>query len=261
MPDVTPWASQKLRVLIVDDEPLARAGLRRMLGAYDWLDCIGVAADGAQAIALIDTLLPDLVFLDIQMPLISGLEVVAQITHQPRIVFTTAHAEHALSAFELGALDYLLKPFAQTRLQQSLERLRITLDLTLAPTKSHSTAERLRALWPHQPLARIYVRSGRALLPILLTDVESFEASGDYVAMHIRGARAPHLLNLSLRHLELRLAPDSFVRIHRSQLVNASQIRRYRWLADGSVLAELLSGRELSVSRTMSKKLRLQSWF
>jgi two-component system, LytTR family, response regulator len=251
----------QVRVLIVDDEPLARAGLRRMLTDYDWLECVGEAADGAQAVELIETRRPDVVFLDIQMPLISGLELVAQITHQPRIVFTTAHAEHALTAFELGALDYLLKPFAQARLQQSLERLRSTLDMSPSQAKPHSTAERLRELWPNQPVARIYVRSGRALLPILLADIESFEASGDYVAVHVRAARTPHLLNLSLRNLALRLAPESFVRIHRSQLVNVSQIRCYRWLADGSVVAELQSGRALPVSRSMSKKLRERSWF
>jgi two-component system, LytTR family, response regulator len=251
----------RVRVLIVDDEPLACAGLRRMLEDIDWLCCIGMASDGTQAVACIEALQPDLVFLDIQMPQMSGLEVVAVITHQPRIVFTTAHAEHAVSAFELGALDYLLKPFSQIRLHQSLARLRQTLDLkSPSAAQQHSTAQRLREVWSSACHERIYVRSGRTLRPILLADVESFEASGDYVAVNVRGETTPHLLNLSLRQLESKLAPESFVRIHRSQLVNVSQIRSYRWLTDGSVIAELHSLRQLPVSRTMSKKLRERSW-
>src|SRR4051812_10477032 len=117
----------RVSVLVVDDEPVARAGLRQLLAEIDWLECIGEADNGEAAVQAIDALRPELVLLDIQMPGMSGLDVLRTITHQPLIVFTTAYAQHAVTAFELGALDYLLKPFGEERLRAALERVRALL--------------------------------------------------------------------------------------------------------------------------------------
>jgi two-component system LytT family response regulator len=124
----------KVATLIVDDEPVARAGMRHMLADVEWIDCVGEAASGPAAVEAIDALRPELVFLDIQMPGISGIEVLRRVTHQPFVVFTTAFAEHAVTAFELGAVDYLLKPFGAERLRASLDRARAALGEPLPAT-------------------------------------------------------------------------------------------------------------------------------
>lgn len=238
--------------LIADDEPVARAGLRHLLRGLPWLHCVGEAADGPAALAEIQRLKPELVFLDIQMPGLLGTEVLRRLSGSgtpPLVIFTTAHAEHAITAFELGALDYLLKPFGAERLNATLERVRAALGEPCPPA-----LERLAELLGRGPLTRLFVRSGSAIVPVAVSEVSHFEAVGDYVAVHTGGAG--HLLHLALARLEERLDAERWVRIHRGCIVNLDAVARFRRLANGQLSAELQDGRALMVSRSRSQVLR-----
>jgi two-component system LytT family response regulator len=240
----------KVTVLVADDEPLARRGLRDMLGAFEWMECVGEAANGPEAVAGIDRLRPELVFLDIQMPGLSGTEVLRRVTHQPAVVFTTAFAEHAVTAFELGALDYLLKPFGPVRLAAAVERVRAALGEPVL----HSALERFGDAMGQGPITRLFIRAAGALVPVAVSDVAYFSADGDYVAAHVERAR--HLLHLSLTRLEARLDPQRFLRIHRAHIVNLDRLKTFRKSADGSFVAELDDGTRLPVSRARAQELR-----
>ena len=242
--------AEKSRVsaLVADDEPMARAGLRRMLAEIDWIECMGEAASGTAAIDAIDRLRPDLVFLDVEMPGASGLEVIERVRHRPFIVFTTAFAEHAVTAFELGALDYLLKPFAEERLGATLARVRTALG---APQES--VAERLGTL-SRGPITRLFVRSGRSIVPLAVAEITWFEATGDYVTLHT--AHGNHLLHVALTGLESRLDPRHFARIHRTHIVNLDHVTAFRRDASGVLIAEMRDGTRLAVSRAKARELR-----
>lgn len=247
-----------LSALIADDEAVARAGLARLLAQVPWIRVIGEAANGPDAVAAIDTLRPELVFLDIQMPGLIGTEVVRQIRHRPHVVFTTAYAQHAVAAFELGALDYLLKPFGEERLQASLERIRAAFG------EPRTAFERLGEALGRAPLTRLFVRSGRAITPLAVAAISRFEAVGDYTAVHVgavhigavQASAAPHLLHLSLNQLEERLDPTRFLRIHRAHLVNLDHVTAFRRDSAGQVRAELRDRTSLPVSRAKARELR-----
>jgi two-component system LytT family response regulator len=240
----------RVRVLIADDEPVARAGLRDMLAAVEWVTCVGEAASGPATVDAIDRLRPDLVFLDIQMPGFLGTEVPRLAAHRPYVVFTTAFAQHAVTAFELGALDYLLKPFGRERLAAALERVRAA----LGEPAALPALDRLREALSQGPMTRLFVRSGAAIVPVAVAAVSWFEARGDYVAAHAGPAR--HLLHLSLNRLEARLDPRRFVRIHRTHIVNLDQVTAFRRERKGLLVAELADGTRLAVSRSRAQDLR-----
>ena len=235
--------------LIVDDEPLARAGLHRLLADIDWIACIGEAADGVSAVEKINRQKPDLVLLDIQLPGLSGTDVLRRLIHQPVVIFTTAYAEHAVTAFELGALDYLLKPFGAERLQAALDRARAAFGEPLAPA-----LDRFGELLGQGPMSRLFVRAGRSILPVAVAEVAWFEAVGDYVAAH--AGRSQHLLHLSLNRLEERLDARTFVRIHRTHIVNLDQVSAFKRQPDGRLLAMLSDGIALPVSKARAQALR-----
>ena len=239
----------RVATLIVDDEPLARAGMRRMLGEVDWIDCLGEAANGHAAIEAIETLKPELVFLDIQMPGLSGTEVLRRLRHQPFVVFTTAYAQHAVTAFELGALDYLLKPFGEERFRATLHRIRAAVG-----EPRTSSFDRIGEAMSHAPMSRLFVRTGRNILPLSVGDIAWFEAVGDYIAAHV--GEAEHLLHLSLNQLEERLDPQRFARIHRTHIVNLDHVASFRREPGGQVTAELRNGKSLQVSRAKARDLR-----
>ena len=239
----------KVSALVVDDEPVARAGLRHMLGEVEWIECIGEAANGIAAVEAIDQRKPDLVFLDIQKPGLSGTEVLARVRHQPLIVFTTAYAQHAVSAFELGALDYLLKPFGEERLKLALERIRAALG-----EPRNTALDRFREAMSHAPMSRLFVRSGRNIVPLAVADIERFEAVGDYIAAFAGATQ--HLLHLPLSQLEARLDARRFARIHRAHIVNLDHVAAFRREPDGHLVAELASGVCLPVSRSRARDLR-----
>ena len=239
-----------VRVLIADDEPIARAGLRRMLEALDWITIVGEAPHGRGAVEAIDRLLPDLVFLDIQMPGLLGTAVPARLTHRPFIVFTTAYAEHAVTAFELGAVDYLLKPFGAPRLAAALKRVRAA----LGERAEVAPFDRLGEALASGPVTGLFVRSGTAIAPVSVSSVLWFEADGDYVIAHAERAR--HVLTLPLARLEARLDPQRFTRIHRTHIVNLDHVAAFRRHGKGGMTAELRDGSQLAVSRARAQELR-----
>ena len=240
----------KVRTFVADDEPIARAGLRAMLLAFEWVEVVGEAADGESAVAGIESLQPELVFLDVQMPGLFGTEVLRRIERQPLIIFTTAFAEHAVTAFELGAVDYLLKPFGPRRLSAAMERIRAA----IGEPAGAGALERLTGALGSGPITRLFVRTGGNLVPLLIADVLSFEAEGDYVIAHTE--RASHALHLSLNRLEERLDPGRFARVHRAHIVNLDHVRTFRRDARGSLEAELTNGRRVPVSRSRAQELR-----
>jgi two-component system LytT family response regulator len=240
----------KVTTLIVDDEPVARAGLRAMLGAFDWVSVVGEAADGASAVDAIDRLRPELVFLDVQMPGLLGTEVVRRIQHQPFIIFTTAYSQHAVTAFAVSAVDYLLKPFGAVRLASALERVRSAIGEP-APA---GVLERLSGTLASGPITRLFVRTGGALIPLAVASVSRFDAEGDYVIAHAGGTR--HVLNLPLSRLEERLDPARFVRVHRAHIVNLDHVRAFRPDPRGNLRAELTDGALVPVSRGKARALR-----
>jgi two-component system LytT family response regulator len=248
--DATPMNdSARISTLIVDDEPVARAGMRRMLDEVEWIECIGEAANGLAAIEAIDTLKPELVFLDVQMPGLLGTDVLRRLQHQPFVVFTTAYAQHAVTAFELGALDYLLKPFGEERLRATLDRIRAAVG-----EPRTSSFDRFSEAMARAPMSRLFVRTGRNIVPLPVNDISWFEAVGDYIAAHV--GETQHLLHLPLNQLEDRLDPRRFVRVHRTHIVNLDQVAAFRREASGHLVAELKDGTSLQVSRAKARDLR-----
>ncbi len=240
-----------VRVVIVDDHPLARVRLKDLLNDISDITCVGEAKDGETAIELIRTLQPDLAFLDIQIPGLSGLEVLRQSNPRPLAVFTTAYNQHAVRAFELHALDYLLKPFGAQRLRDAVERARSLLRLE----QRDSQFERAElALSRTGPLVRVFVRQRGQILPVSLVQVEHLEARGDYVALW-QGTRS-HLLRARLSELCVRLDPATFFRIHRSHVINLDRVKAFSPYDASRLQVELETGKKVVASRSRSVKLR-----
>lgn len=239
-----------MTAVIADDEPAARAGLRDIIAGIEWLRVIGEASNGPAAIEMINRLKPELVFLDIQMPGLLGTDVLRHIDHRPFVIFTTAYAQHAATAFELGAIDYVLKPFGADRLSKSLERVRSAIGEPVTP----SAIDRLRETLGTGPMSRLFVRSGNNVIPVPVNSISWFEADGDYVVAHTDTAR--HMLHLSLNRLETRLDPKKFVRIHRAHIVNMDRVTAFRRQDRTKLVAEMSDGTRLAVSRERAKEIR-----
>lgn len=240
----------KVSTVLVDDEPIARAGLRAMLSVFDWISVVGEAADGEAAVRMIDDLKPELVFLDVQMPGLIGTEVLRSLTWRPYVIFTTAYSEHAVSAFELGAVDYLLKPFGPPRLAAAMQRVQSAIGEP-APVDA---VERLSGALGNGTITRLFVRIGGTLVPLPVDRVSRFEADGDYVVAHADAAR--HLLNLSLARLEERLDATRFVRVHRTHLLNLEFVRAFKPDVRGNLEAVMADGTRVPVSRSRAKEIR-----
>jgi len=240
----------RVTTLIADDEPIARAGLRSMLVRHDWLEIVGETGDGPATIEAIERLKPELVLLDIQMPGLSGIDVLGQLEHIPFVVFTTAHSEHAVTAFELGAVDYVLKPFGSVRLAKAIERVRSA----IGEPAAQSSLDRLAQVFGRGPISRLFVRRGATVLPVSIDRVSRFSADGDYVVAHAESTR--HLIHLALSRLESRLDPKKFVRIHRAHIVNLDFVKNFHRSRDGNVAALMSDGTHVPVSRTRAQELR-----
>jgi two-component system LytT family response regulator len=237
-----------VRAVLVEDEPLARENLRDYASGVPWLTLVGEASDGAEAVRLIDRLEPQLAFLDIRLPELSGLEVAQAIRHRPEIVFTTAYDRYALAAFEVGALDYLLKPFGRQRFQTMLQRVSRSLGRAAVPA-----AERAGAAFG-SPLRRLFARTRGGIVPIPVAAVRHVQASGDYVVVHSEAGR--HLLKIGLAELASRLDPEQFLQVHRSHLVNLEAIELLRPFDERRLLVKLRDGAEIVASRAASERLR-----
>ncbi len=235
-----------LRALVVDDEAVARRRLRRLLGRVGGVDVVGEARDGREALARIEELRPDVVFLDVRMPGLDGLAVARSGNNLPPIVFTTAWSEHAVAAFDAAAVDYLLKPVEEARLRVAVERVRRRLARAVDPGVLAGLLERLREEAAPAAPPRLAARHGGAIHLLDPRRITRLVARGGYVAVHLDGRE--FLLEESLAELERRLAPLGFLRVHRSELVRLDAIRRLRREGDGGVLA-LEDGQEARVSR------------
>jgi len=240
----------RIRALVAEDEPVARDTLCQLLAEVEWIECIGVAADGRSAVRLIDALEPDLVFLDVQLPELNGLGVLQEAHHQPAVVFTTAHDRYAVAAFEVQAIDYLMKPFGRRRLLQALDRVRER----LAASRPRPQAP-APPLEPGPQILRLARTVRGELIPLRLDAATRFEAAGDYVEAHVHGERL--LLRMSLGELEQVLDGRRFWRVHRSHLVAADAVKAVREHEDERRLIVVLGdGTEIVASRAASRRLR-----
>jgi two-component system, LytTR family, response regulator len=250
----------RMRVLIVDDEPLARDCVRDVLSRESDVEIIGECEDGERAIAAIRRLDPDLVFLDVQMPGTDGFGVVASIgvENMPATVFVTAYDEHALRAFEVHALDYVLKPFDDARFRDALVHAR----RRLHTEREGELARRINGLLQHlgrgamssdEYLDRIMVRERERIRFVPTEDVDWLESEGNYVRLHT--AAGKHLIRASLSGMLERLDPRRFVRIHRSTIVNVERIKEMQPWVGGDYIVLLNDGSKLRVSRSYRHEL------
>jgi two-component system LytT family response regulator len=247
----------KITVLVVDDEPLARRRLTALIADVPWAVQVGEARDGSAAVETVQRLRPDVVFLDIQMPELSGIQVVERLRGLdtiPAVVFTTAFDQYAVAAFELEAIDYLLKPFGARRFLAALERAR----QAVASRGAAATLDRARAVLAATnapaPLERVFVREGGAILPLPLHPIERVEAQDDYAMIHAHGRR--YLVGLRLATLEARLPNPPFLRVHRCHIVNLDHVERMRLLDNGHIEVQMKGGATVPVSRLRSQELR-----
>lgn len=233
---------QKIRTIIVDDEELARQVLRELIAAHPELEIVAECANGFEAVKAISELRPDLLFLDIQMPKLTGFEVLELAGSGMAVVFTTAYDEYALKAFEVHAVDYLLKPFGADRFESAMRQAREKLGRTPRVTE---LAQAARA--PGEFLDRLVVRDGSRVTIIPIEKLEYVEAQDDYIALVAEGRK--HLKQQTIGSLEASLDPARFLRIHRSYLVNLEQIAKIEPFGKDSKVAVLKNGAQLPVSR------------
>ena len=240
-----------INVLIVDDEDLARSILREYLAPHSDVRIVGECADGFEGVRAVAELRPDLVFLDIQMPKLDGFEVLELLDVKPRIIFVTAYDAYAIRAFEVNAVDYLLKPFSRERFEKALGRVTAGPD-THALNALESLHRGIRS--SGGPLERILVRDGSRVHVIPVAAVDHIEAQDDYVAIHSGGRTYLKLERLS--ELASALDPGRFVRVHRSHIVNIDRLTRVEIYAKDSRIVILSDGTRLPVSRSGYEKLK-----
>jgi two-component system LytT family response regulator len=243
-----------LRILIVDDEPLAREGIKLMLSSDSE---VIEARNGREALTKIRDERPDLVLLDVQMPRMDGFGVVEAVgaDKMPAVIFVTAHDQYAIRAFEISAVDYLLKPVTEERFRIAFERARRRLGAAPGDEPARQLLTVLDAMAnPRRYLSRLAIRSGDRTIFITIDDVEWIEAAQNYVRVHT--GQATHLLHVPMNTLETCLNPERFVRIHRSHIVNLQRIKQLWTLAHGQYVLELSSGERLQSGRTYGERLR-----
>ena len=245
-----------IRALIVDDEPLARTGVQQLVEPLDDVTVVGEAADGPEAVRQIDEQAPDLVFLDVQMPEMTGLEVVREVgvDNMPLTIFVTAYDQYALDAFEAHALDYLLKPIEEERFAEAIERARQQLQRADAEALRDQLRGVLREYAEEDEedagIERFTIRSRNRIYFVDTEDVQWIESEGDYVALH--DGEEAHLVRKTMKQLEQELDPDRFLRVHRSYIVNADYIEELRPLDHGTYQLRMASGTPLKTSRGYS---------
>jgi len=249
-------AETKIRVLIVDDEPLARKFIRRMLDEEDDVEVVGECGSGREAVAAVRAHAPDLLFLDVQMPEMDGFAALEALglEHLPLVVFTTAYEQYAVRAFEAHALDYLLKPFDRARFARALSHARER----LRERQGGGERVQLAALLDHvkrRPahLERLMVRADGRIIFLNVEDVDWIEADDKYVRLHV--GRVSHMARQTLAAVEEQLDPERFLRIHRSAVVNVARIRELQPLFSGEYRVVLEGGTKLTLSRNYKDRL------
>jgi len=246
----------KVRTLIADDEPLARERLRQLLADQPEIELLGECADGREAVAAIQEKSPDLIFLDIQMPELDGFAVLDAIKLEPMpvIVFVTAHDKFALRAFEVHAVDYLLKPFDRERFQSALRRALEQVKHREDPARSQAQAAVLTEMQsPAKPAERLAVKSDGRITILKTADIAWIEAAHNYVEIH--EDKRSHLLRETMGGIEQKLPPEKFVRISRSVIVNVDRVKELQPTFYGEYKVTLHNGKCLTLSRRYRKKL------
>lgn len=241
----------KIAAVIVDDEELARAILREYLAAHPEIEIVAECANGFEAVKAVSELTPDLLFLDIQMPKLNGFEVLELMGPGPAVIFVTAYDQYALRAFEVHAVDYLLKPFTPERLAEALERARQRMERNEAsPVPALVKQARASA----KPVERVLVKDGSRVHVIPVEKIDYIQAQDDYVG--IKAAGKEYLKQDTMAELESLLPPERFIRIHRSYILNIDRLMRLEPYAKDSRVAILADGTQLPVSRAGYARLK-----
>jgi len=226
-----------MKAIIIDDEPPARRELRRLLSDFSWVEIVGEAGNVDQAAGMVESLTPDLLFLDIQMPGGSGFDLLTRLEHLPEVIFTTAYDEHAVRAFEVDALDYLLKPIDPARLAEALGRVR--------------SAHAAHVPQPDAVLEQIFVRDGSRCWFVPLREVRLLSSEGNYI--RLSWGKSQPLLGRALAALEQRLDPNRFFRANRRQIINLDFIEHVELGVNGRLHAQLRDGPEVEISRRQAR--------
>jgi two-component system, LytTR family, response regulator len=244
-----------MNVLIVDDEPLAREGMKLLLAEEPSISSITEARHGSEAVALIRDSKPDLVFLDVQMPGMDGFGVLNTVgaDSMPPVIFVTAHDQYAIQAFEVNAIDYLLKPVTRERCSQALTRVRERL-ATQGPDNRHVMSLLQQLAAPPKHLRRVALRSAGKISFVNIEDILYVQAAENYVQLHLKAAR--HLLHVPIATFEGSVDPQMFLRIHRSLLVNVKHIQELETGAHGEFIVVLNGGARLQSSRSYHDKIK-----
>jgi two-component system, LytTR family, response regulator len=260
-------SSSTISVVIADDEPLARKGLRVWLRTEADLTVVGEASSGQEAVRAIETLRPDLVFMDIRMPGIDGFQVLARAApvHLPLVIFVTAYDSYALKAFETHALDYLLKPLTERRLRQAIDRARWVLAAQEELEKKHGgllqmleSRDQLQGQTPPETgtgryLSRFAVRDDNRFLLVTADQVDWIDSAANYVRLHV--GNSAYLIRMTMNELEQKLDPDRFARIHRSTIVNINRVKEVTPDWHGEFDVKLVDGTNLRLTRTYRQRL------
>jgi two-component system, LytTR family, response regulator len=261
MPEIAEAAeAEEIRVLIADDEPAARRGIRYLLQDEPGVTVVAECGSGLEAVRAIESERPDLVFLDVRMPELDGFGVLEalRVPQPPAVVFVTAFDDAAVAAFDVAALDYLTKPVGEARFQKAFERARVWLRERRALARQGERGGAPAADPPEsRPLERLVVRLGERIEVVQVAAIDWIEAAGGYCRLHV-GKRS-HLLSEPLGSLEARLPPRQFLRIHRGRILNVDRIRQMRRLFHGEYLFELTDGTRLASGRRYGA--RLKAWF
>ena len=249
--------TSKIRTVVVDDEPVARARVLSLLGKEQDIEIVGEYADGTEAVSAIRETPPDLLFLDIQMAGMTGFELADALgpDRMPAVVFVTAYDEYALKAFEIHALDYLLKPFSAERFRSALNHAREHLTSRGAAGDTRVAGSGLRpAAAPQPPRERLVIRSSGRIYFVPIADIDWCEAAGNYVKLHV--GQQSHFVRQTMCHLEAELGSPSFARIHRCTIVNINRIEELRSSFNGEYIVVLKGGTRLTLSRGYRESLQ-----
>lgn len=238
-----------IKAIIIDDERLARNELKKLLLDFPEIEVIAEAANAAEGVEKIDSLNPDLIFLDIQMPGKTGFDMLSELERAPNVIFTTAYDEYALKAFEVNALDYLLKPVEPKRLADALQKLQVEEDKE--PLSDHTISVNRSILNEHD---QVFVKDGERCWFVKLSDIRLFESVGNYAKVYF-GANKPLILK-SLNALEERLDEKVFFRANRKHIVNLRLIEKIEPYFNGGLLLEMKGGEKIEVSRRQTVKFK-----
>ncbi len=237
-----------IKTLIIDDEPLAASLVQEYLEEFDQFEIVQICQDGFEGLKAIQAFQPDLIFLDVQMPKITGFEMLELLDHPPAVIFTTAFDEYAVNAFDAKAIDYLLKPFSKNRFDQAIQKFLNQYE----SLQSESKSEKLALLAEKRD--RLVVRVKNEIKIIPTHEVFYFEAEDDYIAIHVGSGK--YLKKMTMKALEEAMDPARFVRVHRSYLLNINQIAKIEPYERENYLVKLRSGGQVPVSKTGYSRLR-----